>query len=406
VTSRIRSAPTLPEPSTEEPGDPPRGALDRALGLLDLLAAELPQASLSDLARASGLSMSTTSRLLGTLIHAHLVDRDEARRYTLGPRLVELGRRASETQAVTSLSDVRPVRDDPVAVLRHELAQAREGLLDTLAGLSEEHRLDPADRARWLAAALHAEQAWFDCARIIAGSPGATVGLPSGSPDPVPSTEARPATFAKVRRDADEVRRRTRAHLDRLDDEALSRVGTHRSVGPVSVLQCLQEVAQSDRDVQAEVGGRPVARRDTRPRAASASIAHERRVLLHHVNLRGVVTTVATLIYLEEAEAELLRGLGLLDLAHRFSRIYFEIQHRRPTFYDDVVTVHLMVNRVGDTSVHYDFTVFNQGRVAAFGTWGLCLMDDAGQPTPIPDETRRALAEARPAVLPGPEGTT
>jgi acyl-CoA thioester hydrolase len=214
------------------------------------------------------------------------------------------------------------------------------------------------------------------------------------------------AALADVTGQAESVRRLTMGLVERLDDEALSRVGTHRSLGPVSVLQCLQEVARSDRDLQAAVSGKSVARRDVRPRAASASITHERRVLLHHVNLRGIVTTVATLIYLEEAEAELLRSLGLLDLAHRFSRIYFEIQHRRPSFYDDVVTVHLMVNRVGDTSVHYDFTVFNQGRVAAFGKWGLCLMDEGGQPTAIPPEPRRALVEARPIAPTGQEGTT
>lgn len=382
----------------DEVDDPPRGALERALGLVELLAADLPHASLSDLARASGLSMSTTSRLLGTLIQAQLVERDESRRYTLGPRLVELGRRAAATQAVSSLSDVRPVRDDAIAVLSHELAEARHSLLTTLAALGSEGQVE---QAHWLTEALTAEQAWLDCAKIIAGSPGATVGLPSEPALGERSIDAPAPPLAEATKQAEAVRRRTLRLVQRLDDETLSRVGTHRSLGPVSVLQCLQHVPRSDRDLQAAASGRPVARRDVRPRGASASIAHERRVLLHHVNMRGIVTTVATLIYLEEAEAELLRGLGLLELAQRFSRIYFEIQHRRPSFYDDEVTVHLMVNRVGDTSVHYDFTIFNQGRVAAFGKWGLCLMDESGQPTPIPPELRRALVEARPAALTG-----
>jgi acyl-CoA thioesterase FadM/DNA-binding MarR family transcriptional regulator len=394
---------TASQPAVDDQDAPPRGALERALGLIELLAAELPHASLSDLARASGLSMSTTSRLLGTLVQAQLVERDESRRYVLGRRLVELGRRATQAQAVSSLQDVRPVRDDAVAVLSRELSEARQDLLTTLAGLGEERHVE---QARWLTDAVAAEQAWLDCAKIITDSPGATVGLP---PEPVvsqPGGSARVAALADVTGQAESVRRLNMGLVERLDDEALSRVGTHRSLGPVSVLQCLQEVARSDRDLQAAVSGKSIAHRDVRPRAASASITHERRVLLHHVNLRGIVTTVATLIYLEEAEAELLRSLGLLDLAHRFSRIYFEIQHRRPSFYDDVVTVHLMVNRVGDTSVHYDFTVFNQGRVAAFGTWGLCLMDEGGQPTAIPPEPRRALVEARPIAPTGQEGTT
>jgi acyl-CoA thioesterase FadM len=379
--------------SSAHEDEPPRGALERALGLIDLLASDLPHASLSDLARASGLSMSTTSRLLGTLMTAQLVERDPSRRYVLGPRLVELGRRATHTQAVTSLGDVRPLRDDPVAVLTRELSDARAGLLGRLA------TLDDADHARRLAQAATAEQGWWDCAKIIADAPGATVGVPTESAGGSPASELPAAPLAEVTQQAESIRRRTLQLLERLDEDGLSRVGTHRSLGPVSVLQCLQQVARSDRDISAAASGQPVPRRDVRQRGAAASIAHERRVLLHHVNMRGVVTTVATLIYLEEAEAELLRSLGLEDLAHRFSRIYFEIQHRRPSFYDDVVTVHLMVNRVGDTSVHYDFTVFNQGRVAAFGTWGLCLMDENGQPTPIPSGPRRALMEARHADL-------
>ena len=90
---------TASQPAVDDQDAPPRGALERALGLIELLAAELPHASLSDLARASGLSMSTTSRLLGTLVQAQLVERDESRRYVLGRRLVELGRRATQARS-------------------------------------------------------------------------------------------------------------------------------------------------------------------------------------------------------------------------------------------------------------------------------------------------------------------
>jgi acyl-CoA thioesterase FadM/DNA-binding transcriptional ArsR family regulator len=375
--------------------EPPRGALERALGLLDLLASDLPNASLSDLARATGLSMSTTSRLLGTLIQAGLVERDGTRTYTLGPRLVELGRRATETRAVTSLSDVRPVRDDAVAVLGRELAEARDGLTKTLTELVDEGRLEAAEQVGRLREAASAEQSWYDCAKIIAASPGATVGAPAGPADHVAPASYDAGAVRSAKRQATAVRQRTLGLLDRLDPEALSRVGTHRAHGPVSVLQCLQQIATSDHDLRAALVGKPVSPREPRAHGSSPSITHERRVLLHHVNMRGIVTTVAMLIYLEEAEAALLRSLGLLDFAHRFSRIYFEIQHRRPSYYDDVVTVHLMVNRVGATSVHYDFTIFNGGTVAAFGKWGLCMMDEAGQPTTIPPAPRQALLGPR-----------
>lgn len=370
---------------TVDVSDPPRGALDRAIGLLDLLASERPASSLSELSRATGLSMSTASRLLATLTQAGLVARNESRTYTLGPRLVELGRRATENQAIVALTDVRPVRDDPVAVLGRELAEERRELLATLA----DGALPAAEHARVLLDAASAEQAWYDCARLITASPGVSVGFRADPVDAHP--EVADLSVEEAGAEAARVREHTIRLLDDLDPEALARVGTHRLHGPVSVLQCLQRIARSDRELRLALTGKPVPRRDARPQGTLPSITYDRRVLLHHVNMRGILTTVATIIYLEEAQAALLRALDLFDYVPRLSRIYFEIQHRRPSYYDDVVTAHLMVNRVGHTSVHYDFTFFNEGSVVAFGKWGLCLVGDDGQPVAIPPVARAAL---------------
>jgi acyl-CoA thioesterase FadM/DNA-binding MarR family transcriptional regulator len=374
--------------------DPPRGALDRALRLVELLASDLPSASLSELARATGLSMSTASRLLGTLIQAGLVERSEARNYTLGPRLVELGRRAAEAHAVTSLSDLRPVRDDSAAVLGRELADERADLLDLLGSLESEGRIGSAERSQRLVEIAATEQAWYDCAKIIAVTPGATVGFRPEPVEALPGRSVQPGhQVVDATHEVERVRAQTLRLLDGLDADALSRVGTHRVHGPVSVLQCLRAIARADHDLISILTGKPVSRREPRPQGGLPSVTHDRRVLLHHVNMRGIVTTVAMLIYLEEAEAALLRSLDLLEYAHRFTRIYFEVQHRRPSYYDDMITVHLMVNRVGETSVHYDFTIFNEGSVVAFGKWGLCLMGDDGQPMAIPPVPRKALEE-------------
>lgn len=378
--------------SGSPPQVPPRGALERSLRLMELLASDLPSASLSDLSRATGLSMSTCSRLLGTLMQAGLVERSDARIYTLGTRLVDLARRAAEAQALTSLSDVRPVRDNSAAVLGRELAEERAGLLRLLASLESDGGIGPTQRAAYLAEIVSTEQAWYDCAKIIAATPGATVGF---RPDAIETIPGRSRAISPHADDheVERVREQTLRLLDGLDTEALSRVGTHRVHGPVSVLQCLQEIVRADRDLSSTLTGKPVSRREPRSQGGLPSITHDRRVLLHHVNMRGFVTTVTMLIYLEEAEAALLRSLDLLEYAPRFTRIYFEVQHRRPSYYDDLVTVHLMVSRVGETSVHYDFTLFNEGSVVAFGKWGLCLMGDDGQPMPIPPAPRKILGE-------------
>lgn len=369
------------------PEEPPRGALDRALKLIDLLASDLPQATLSELATASGLSLSTASRLLRTLGAAGLVQRDAGRAYALGPRLVELGRRAAETKATISLEGLHPVRQDTLAVLRRELRDERELLLRTLAPLADG---TSDSRPAELEAAASRETAWHDCAVRIADEPGTLVG-----------EDKQPRSSAVNRAesmDADawtdrlaQVRRRTLETVDTLDPDLLARIGTHRRYGPVSVLQCLQEIARGDHDHVRRLEGRATSTRPVPAAPSRPSATHERRVLLHHVNLGGVVTTVSMLIFLEEAEAALLRSLGLSELERRFIRIYFEIQHRRPCFYDDDLTIHLAVNRVGARSIHYDFTIFNGGSVAAFGRWGLGFRDTGGGPARIPDDVRSRL---------------
>ena len=63
----------------------------RALTLLSLFDAELPGATLSELARRSGLATSTVQRLLQTLERERFVGRDEDGTYAPGPALLRLG---------------------------------------------------------------------------------------------------------------------------------------------------------------------------------------------------------------------------------------------------------------------------------------------------------------------------
>ena len=374
--------------AVDEHGPRP-GALDRALSLIDLLGSDLPHATLSELAAASGLSLSTASRLLGTLTAAGLVQRDGTRAYSLGPRLVELGRRAAELHATTSLDRLHPIREDTVAVLRRELRQEREALLRELQERSDDSSRPDGSRVQELAAAVARETTWQQHAARIAAQPGVVFGNEEpGTADE--RTAAIDGPSGWLERLA-VTRSRTLEAIDSLGPDAFSRIGTHRRCGPMSVLQCLEEIATGDHHHLLRLQGKSTAGRSTAAHAALPSITHERRVLLHHVNMGGVVTTLSMLVYLEEAEASLLRSLGLSEFERRFIRIYFEIQHRRPCYYDDVLTVHLMVSRVGARSTHYDFTIFNRGAVAAFGRWGLGFRDETGGPARIPEHVRTVL---------------
>jgi IclR family KDG regulon transcriptional repressor len=68
----------------------PAPMVERAFRLLDLLSVSEDGLSLSELARALGMSKGSLHGLLKTLEHSGAVEQQEGRRYVLGPRLYEL----------------------------------------------------------------------------------------------------------------------------------------------------------------------------------------------------------------------------------------------------------------------------------------------------------------------------
>ena len=84
-------------PRTGKPAARPVAAVDRALTVLDALAAGPGDLGTNEIARRTRINASTVSRLLATLARAGYVDHVEATgRYRLGPRLLELGNRVAD----------------------------------------------------------------------------------------------------------------------------------------------------------------------------------------------------------------------------------------------------------------------------------------------------------------------
>ena len=84
-------------PRTGKPAARPVAAVDRALTVLDALAAGPGDLGTNEIARRTGINASTVSRLLATLARAGYVDHVGASgRYRLGPRLLELGNRVAD----------------------------------------------------------------------------------------------------------------------------------------------------------------------------------------------------------------------------------------------------------------------------------------------------------------------
>jgi IclR family acetate operon transcriptional repressor len=79
-------------PRTGQPAARRVAAVERALAVLDAVAAAPDEIGTNELARRTGLNASTVSRLLASLVAAGLVDHDaDSGRYRLGVRMIGLG---------------------------------------------------------------------------------------------------------------------------------------------------------------------------------------------------------------------------------------------------------------------------------------------------------------------------
>ncbi|NKZ02816.1 IclR family transcriptional regulator [Actinomadura latina] len=104
-SSRILTAVTDDHPPRRRiPADPSFSAsLDRGLRILSALTGDRSVLGVADLARAVGLNKSTAHRYVATLTKLEYLQQDpETRKYSLGPRAVDLGFAAIDSMELTS----------------------------------------------------------------------------------------------------------------------------------------------------------------------------------------------------------------------------------------------------------------------------------------------------------------
>ncbi len=155
-------------------------ALDKAMSLLDLVAAAAPSAGFAELQRRSGLPRSTLHRLLTALEGRGLLRRDPAERsWQLGYRLLELA------HGVWSDLDLRAAAAPELAALRDVTGETVQfGVLDGNACVIGDAA--PGRQAIRLAADVGQRNAWTDsplgCAIAAYLEPPATHALLDGAP--------------------------------------------------------------------------------------------------------------------------------------------------------------------------------------------------------------------------------
>jgi 4-hydroxybenzoyl-CoA thioesterase/acyl-CoA thioester hydrolase len=121
-----------------------------------------------------------------------------------------------------------------------------------------------------------------------------------------------------------------------------------------------------------------------------------RLVEFHDTDMAGIMHFASFFVYMESAEHELLRSLGLsvharMEEEHvSFPRVSASCNYSSPARCEEVLDITVAVARIGTSSVTYDFRFTRAGALIATGSMtAVCCTVTPGQPPksrPIPAE--------------------
>lgn len=127
-----------------------------------------------------------------------------------------------------------------------------------------------------------------------------------------------------------------------------------------------------------------------------------RRVEFCDTDAAGIVHFARFFIYMETAEHEMLRSVGLSVMQpegdHHLSwpRVSVSCDFQRPAKFDDVLTIEVAVASIGEKSISYSFRFLRGDQLLATGkTTAVCCRIVHGQPPKslvIPDNIRQKLS--------------
>jgi acyl-CoA thioester hydrolase len=126
-----------------------------------------------------------------------------------------------------------------------------------------------------------------------------------------------------------------------------------------------------------------------------------RMVEFHDTDMAGIMHFASFFVYMESAEHELLRALGLsvhevMD-GHRvsFPRVSATCDYKSPAHCEEVLEIAITVARIGEKSVTYEFQFTHEGREVAVGrmTSVCCRISPGQRPVarPLPAEMAAKL---------------
>jgi acyl-CoA thioester hydrolase len=110
----------------------------------------------------------------------------------------------------------------------------------------------------------------------------------------------------------------------------------------------------------------------------------DRMGLLHHANYA---------VYFEQGRTELLRKRGLTyrdieDAGHLLVIVEVGCKFKRPAYYDDLLTLRTVVERVTHVKIVHRYEVRRDGLLLAEGHSTLACVDRDGRPQALPESLR------------------
>ena len=130
------------------------------------------------------------------------------------------------------------------------------------------------------------------------------------------------------------------------------------------------------------------------------TITIQRRVQWIDTDAAGIWHHSVVLRWAEEAEAELHRRLGIIDITFGATpRVRTEFEFPNSVRFDDAVDITLTVSHLGTTSMSYEIVVATGEKPVAKGRMVVVFIDRAtGEKRPWPELVRDSLAAAGPAI--------
>jgi acyl-CoA thioester hydrolase len=121
----------------------------------------------------------------------------------------------------------------------------------------------------------------------------------------------------------------------------------------------------------------------------------KRRVEFRDTDAAGIAHFSVFFVYMEQAEHELLRHLGLSVMSAdeqgpiTFPRVGTRCDYQRAVKFEDVLTIEVSIVRLGQKSITYEFNFTQDGRPIATGqiTTVCCRFAPDGTPISIPIPT-------------------